>query len=369
MSQPTILHLTSMECTKYGAIEHLLLEIARACTARGVHSVFQYEALPLSDAFLRDLADAGAEVVVRRLLGNPARGAAAALALMRARRPEIVHAHFLSGYLLAALPWLARLAGGPRVIHMVHCNPTRMSALRKRLSYGQYDRVLAVSEAVGRNLLEGGVDPDRVTTHYYGLFGTRERSAEQRSYWRRKLGVPDGAPVLANIAFEAHFKGLDILLESLRQAREAHPDLHLLQVGVEPRSSQLPTLARRLGLASHVHWAGILDEGWQLLNAADFYVQSSRDQEGLPLAILEAMALGLPVVGTRVAGIPEEVIDGATGTLVEPGDPAALAAAIKAMVRERARWSVLGDAGRERYRELFRGEESVRRMVEEHYGL
>ena len=120
----------------------------------------------------------------------------------------------------------------------------------------------------------------------------------------------------------------------------------------------LPDLAARLGMSDRVHWAGIRDEGWRLLAGADLYVQPSRE-EGIGLAILEAMALGLPVIGSRVGGIPEAVAHGRTGYVVEPADPEQLAVAIERLLSSPSTMREMGQAGRDRYLELFSGEASV----------
>src|SRR5688572_28462531 len=108
--------------------------------------------------------------------------------------------------------------------------------------------------------------------------------------------------VLANIAFDAAFKGVDLLLEAFQSVRAAKGDVYLIQVGIDPVTSQLPWTAEQLGIDPYVRWVGTRDTGWRLLQAADIYVQPSKFGEGLPLAIMEAMALRLPVVATHVAG-------------------------------------------------------------------
>jgi glycosyltransferase involved in cell wall biosynthesis len=106
-----------------------------------------------------------------------------------------------------------------------------------------------------------------------------------------------------------------------------------------------------------------------MLTAADFYVQSSRFGEGLPLAIMEAMALRLPVIATMVAGNPEAVVDRRTGLLVPPGDPTLLAGAILDLAGRRSEWRGLGEAGHARFRELFDGHRSVALLVDAFYAM
>jgi glycosyltransferase involved in cell wall biosynthesis len=238
-----------------------------------------------------------------------------------------------------------------------------------RHAYNRCDHVLAVSEAVHRDLVAAGVKQELVKTHYMGLIGDRVQSAAKRQAVRAELGIPAGAVVIGNIAFDAPFKGVDVLLAALQEVMKHRRDIYLLQVGVDPAVSPLQSAAVDLGIGDSVRWVGIRDSGWQLLNAADFYVQSSRFGEGLPLAIMEAMALRLPVIATMVAGNPEAVVDRRTGMLVRPGDPALLAGAILDLASRRSEWQGLGEAGHARFRELFDGHRSVARLADAFYSI
>lgn len=375
MNRGTVLHLTCMISTKYGALERFLLEIAKRTRDAGYRSVFQYEEQPESRAYLEALEAAGVEILIEQVQGSPGRPLSfpdsirSAFSLVRRIRPDILHVHFPDGYLLPALPWVAKVAAVQRVFHSVHCDPHQMGRLQKLLSFRAYDLLLPVSEAVTRTLLHGWIPQKRLSTLYLGLFGAREIQPEERRRIRAEFGIPQDATLLANISFDAEFKALDLLVQAVQKVSSVHPDLHLLQIGVTPEQSQLPELGRQLGIGNRVHWAGIRDEGWRYLAAADVYIQSSRFAEGLPLSILEAMAMGLPVLATRVAGIPEMVVDGETGLLAEPGDLTGLVEMIESSLAQSDLWGGWGIAGRARYHRLFNGEESVRKMVDEHYGL
>jgi glycosyltransferase involved in cell wall biosynthesis len=367
----TILHLTSMGSDKYGGVEHYLLEVARRCRERGYRTVLQYESRPESPAYLRDLADLDVELAVLPIIYDRTRlqCIAGAARLIARYRPEILQTHFVSPAVQVTAPLVAWAFGARKVVALVHSHPRLRKGSHRGHIVDAYSHVLGVSDAVSDNLVEAGARRGVVATHYLGIFGLRERSAELRDRFRRELGLPAGATVLACIGFDIPFKGLDILLPAFERAARARPDLHLMIVGVKPEGTALSRQAEALGIAGRVRWPGIVDEGWKLLNAADVYVQSSRYAEGLPLAVMEAMALGLPVVATRVTGVPEAVLDGETGVLVEPDNVEALAAGMERMLGQRARWGELGAAGRRRYLERFQGEASADRLVERYYGL
>ena len=123
-------------------------------------------------------------------------------------------------------------------------------------------------------------------------------------------------------------------------------------VGDGPDRPAVEEEVRRLGLERAVELVGERDDVPELLATADLFVLSSRS-EGLPLSILEAMAAGLPVVASRVGGIPEVVVDGETGLLVPPGDPQRLADAVERLLADPSLRRRLGEAGRRRVAEHF----------------
>jgi glycosyltransferase involved in cell wall biosynthesis len=365
MSNKTILHLTGMTSTKYGGLEHYLLETAKFCRQKGYSTIVQYETLPKSPIFLRDLEAVGAKVVVLDTHARFLVCIGRLINLLRSTRPYVLQTHFPNRCVLFMVPWISRLLGVHRVISMVHFLPGLKKHSLVRFALGLYDAVLGISGAVVDDLLDAGVNPKITALHYLGLFGCRERSSQLRSQLRRELGIPDEAIVLACIAFDSPIKGLDILLAAFKHTLDHHPDVHLVIVGVEPAHSNLPDQAAQLGLTGHVHWPGIRDEGWRILNTADIYVQPSRS-EGIALAIMEAMALRLPVVGTQTGGIPEAVVDGETGYLAAPADIDSMAQSIEHALSEPAKWSSMGKAGYHRYLQLFQGENSVRTLVEKY---
>jgi glycosyltransferase involved in cell wall biosynthesis len=136
--------------------------------------------------------------------------------------------------------------------------------------------------------------------------------------------------------------------------------LRLEIFGVGALEGELADQARAGGVDARFH--GFVRDMRARLAQVDVLVQPSR-ADNLPLAILEAMASGIPVVGTRVGGIPELVVDGETGLVVEPDDPAALAAALDSLARSPQRRHELGERGRERAAEHFSAEGVARRTV------
>jgi glycosyltransferase involved in cell wall biosynthesis len=154
------------------------------------------------------------------------------------------------------------------------------------------------------------------------------------------------------------------LLHAARLAADAEPSFRLDLVGDGPARAELEALHRQLNLGGHVRFLGFRDDVRDLLTAADFFVLSSVS-EGISLTLLEAMAMGLPVVATDVGGNREVVAEGTTGLLVPAQSPAALAEAMLGLVRDPERARRMGAAGRRRAEEKF----DLRRVVREYEEL
>lgn len=141
--------------------------------------------------------------------------------------------------------------------------------------------------------------------------------------------------------------------------------VNFLIVGDGPLRRQLENETVALGLENRVVFAGERDDVPVILSALDIFVLPSLT-EGFPLAILEALAAGRPVIATRVGGIPEIIADNHTGLLIKPGDPAELALAVAGLLTDRERTLSLARAGQLYVKEKFSAEQMVRRVEEEY---
>jgi glycosyltransferase involved in cell wall biosynthesis len=317
---------------------------------------------------LEDLRRIGVDVVVFQTHCNAFKAVREIAGFMFSNRAEIVHTHFVNRYVRFATPIIARLFGMRKTIASVRSHPSWTRRSIGRIRYIYYDYVLSVSNSVAKSLVRAGVNSKRVHTHYQGLFDDEGYSREHRIQCRSMLGIAENATVLVCIAWDNPVKGLDILLDAVKLIHQHCFPVHLIVIGVDPKSSTLPDRAIRLGLSKWVHWLGIMDGARRILCAADIYVQPSRS-EGLALATLEAMSLKLPVVATRVGGTSELVINGETGYLAHRADPASLAGALEKMLCESNSWKSMGETGYLRYLRRFKGEKSIKTLVEDYYGL
>lgn len=211
------------------------------------------------------------------------------------------------------------------------------------------------------------VPPARIRVIHSGLDSTPFATAVPGQV-RPSLGIAAGEPVIVSIGNLRKVKDQETLLQAAQCLHDRGYTFHLLLVGDGGRRTVLESMVRRLDLGPMVHFLGRRTDVSDILADADIKVLSSRS-EGLPAAIMEAMAAGLPVVATAVGGVPELVQDGQTGLLVPPSDPAALADALAALLDDAGRRHRLGRAGQQRLQTHFRLETQVTALEQTYHAL
>ncbi|HUP42185.1 MAG TPA: FkbM family methyltransferase [Thermoanaerobaculia bacterium] len=233
-------------------------------------------------------------------------------------------------------------------------------------TWGRQGRVVAVSEEVAGSIRRHAGEAVPVEVVVNGVDCGRFRpDAELRRRARGDLGLPPEAPVIGQVAVFRSQKRLDLWLEAAARVRAERPEARFVLVGDGPERRAVERRAERLGLGpgsdGALQLAGLQEDVRPFYAALDLFLVSS-DYEGLPVALLEAMASGLPGVYTAVGGVPEVVRDGVEGLLVPPGDPEALAAAVLRLLGEPGERARLGASARERVAESFSTERMTRRL-------
>ncbi|UCG23797.1 MAG: glycosyltransferase family 4 protein [Chloroflexota bacterium] len=193
--------------------------------------------------------------------------------------------------------------------------------------------VIAIADFTRQYLVETYAIPEAFTTLIYqGVDARRFRSAaEGKETARERYALPENAgPVLASVGSFEHRKGHPVLFEALRQlAAGPLPFIHLMLVGDGPDEGPLKGLTEELGLGDHVSFFPFTSEPQYVFERADITVLPSLYKEGLPNVLQESMAMNVPVISSKLGGVPEVVFDGQTGYMFEPGDSKGLAAAIQ----------------------------------------
>jgi glycosyltransferase involved in cell wall biosynthesis len=281
-------------------------------------------------------------------------------AFLRRERIDVIHSHKFGSNVWAAL--LGSLANVPVVVTHEHTwsfegQPVRR-VLDRELIARLSDVVLAVSVEDQRRMIAlEGVPAERIRLVPNGIppLATGGRDV------RAELGIPGDAPVIGAVSVLRAQKALDVLVEAARVLVAEFPALRVIVAGDGPERERLGRLVVDYRLDKSVLLVGERSDVPDVLCALDVAVSSS-DFEGSPLAVIEYMAAGLPVVATRVGGIPELIGDGVHGLLVPPRAARELAAAIATLLRDPTRRGEMGARARERQQREFSLDATVRRL-------
>ncbi|PYO20580.1 MAG: hypothetical protein DMD85_16495, partial [Candidatus Rokuibacteriota bacterium] len=247
-----------------------------------------------------------------------------------------------------------RLAGVPVVIHQPHGHifygyygPRRTAfyVALERLAARWTDRIVTLTErGIDEHLARGIGERAQYRAVPSGVPTAELRAAAPtRGVARARLRLPDDAFVVVGLGRFVPVKGFDVLITALPTLAAAVPSTCVLLVGDGPERVALEAQAGRLGVRDRLRFTGVTPDIAVCLAAADVLAAPSRN-EGMGRALVEGMALGLPVVGSEVGGIPAVIADGETGWLVPPGDAAALAEALVELGRDAALCAKLGAA-------------------------
>jgi glycosyltransferase involved in cell wall biosynthesis len=276
------------------------------------------------------------------------------LKICRTHQVTIWHGH---DYKSNALGLLLRPFHPMRLVTTVHgwVQKTRRTPLYyflDRLCLPRYETVICVSDDLYRQSRAYGVPRSRcvlienaIDTEEYA----RTLSPEEA---RRRLGLrPDGL-LIGGIGRLSAEKGFDLLITAVDRLLKGGLDVELLLAGEGHEKANLEALIERLGRRDRIHLLGYRSDTKELFQALDVFALSSI-REGLPNVLLEALALGVPVASTRVAGVPRLIQDGENGLLIEPGSTDALTAALARLLDDASLRSRLGKAGRQTIEERY----------------
>jgi glycosyltransferase involved in cell wall biosynthesis len=288
---------------------------------------------------------------LHRLLRSP---------LIRHFAPDVVVSESVSGLYVGHA--LARLR---RAVH-VHNDHRQvgmpLSGRREamvRLLARRLDWVILVSDAQADSWVsDRGCQPDRITVIANGV--QAPNGATSRAEVRAALHLPDTAVVALLVATLRAEKRARDFVAGVARARQSNPDLVGLVVGDGPERASVQAAAQG---EDAIRLLGHRDDVPELMQAADIFVLTS-EYEAVPMAILEAMAAGLPVVATRVGDIPSVIDDGEHGWLVAPGDVDAIAARLVELAGDPQRRAALGAAAVRRHAERYDAETMIDRYAE-----
>jgi len=268
--------------------------------------------------------------------------------LMRGMRLDIVHTHSSKGGFVGRIA--ARLAGVPHIVHTPHGHvfggyfspvSTRMFAVLERWAARWTDRIITLSGEEARDHLRLGIGrPEQYVTIPSGVDMAPVLNADP-------VRLVDGHPVIGTVARLVPVKAIESLIDAAPRILSRFPKATLLIVGGGESRASLEARAEALGLSKSIHFAGYREDAPAVLASMDVFVLPSLN-EGMGRVLVMAMALGKPIVATRVGGVAELLGDGEAGLLVPPRDSRALADAVIRVTEDSPLAAALGQAGRRR---------------------
>lgn len=349
-------------------IEGLYVQVARRLEPRGVRTLVAY---PSIDAPPRTLAGSpAAGVVLDASLSSLASIRAVAAFI---RRENVQTIYFTDRPVWTPAYLALRAAGLGRIVVHDHSSGSRAAptGIRKTIKQALVrmpgvcaDAIVAVSDYVARRQVEVGlVPPSRVTRIWNGMHVPPESALPTGRPLHEALGLDPQRPVVACACRAAAEKGVPVLLRAfdlmMRDWPVGGPRPVLVYMGNGPTFADIEQCRASLAAKDDIVLTGYRTDAVALVAGADVCAMPSLWQDALPLAVMQPMAVGRPVVGSAVGGIPEMIADGETGLLVPPDDPPALAAALARLIRDPELRARFGAAARRRVQALFSPDQTI----------
>lgn len=280
--------------------------------------------------------------------------------LLRSVSPDVVHVHDPMGVALIAMALKVqpRLAPRPLIVASRRVDFHLRQNAFSRWKYRHIDVFIAVSRMIASMLVEDGIPAERIEVVHDGVnIGAIDKTPALDVH--KELWLPHGSPVVGNVAALVAHKGQKVLIDAAARVVRQMPDVRFVILGEGELRPALERQVKDLGLERHVFLPGFKADVLGLQKSFDVFAMSSLT-EGLGSSMLDAMACGTAVVGTRAGGIPEAIEHDRTGLLVRPHHADELADAILTLLRDSGLRARLGAAARAHVEAEF----SVDRMVE-----
>ena len=314
---------------------------------------------PYESAFTASLRRLGFKVYITPIQDDPAwRSVEMAVELIRQHRIDIIHAHLPNAHTLAGVA--GRLTNTP-VVSTIHARTlwTQEISVSRLTSTS----LIVVCQEAYAQALAAGVPADSITVIPNGVDTQKFTPQRSGAAFREAVGVPPEATLVGFVGRLAWEKGPDKFVQVADRIHRRRPDVHFTLVGEGPMEAELREMIAQTGLQDRVHLAGMHHNIETVYPAFDLLLQTSRS-EAMPLALLEGMACGRPVVAIGIGGVAELVEAGTSGILISPGDWShvaspypgdweGVAAAALDLLNQPARLKQMGQAGRKRAEETF----------------
>lgn len=275
---------------------------------------------------------------------------------------DILHLHTAHAHLIGGI------AG--RIKHKPIVVTRRVDfRVRSRFKYNRLaDKIIAISQAIKRILIEGGVREDKIVFIPSGIDTRKFDSVGKTDYLYREFKIPEKSLVIGTIAHLADHKGHIYLLQAIPRILKEFPDSFFLFVGDGELKKSLEKKAQDLGVKDRVIFTGFREDIPEILSILDLFVLPSH-LEGLCTSLMDAMYMEVPVAATTAGGIPEVIENGKTGLLVPPKNPLALAEAIIKLLQDKTKRETFAGEGKKKVLQEFTASQMVEKVEEVYLAL
>lgn len=321
-----VLYVTGIYSTKYGGLEKFIIELLR----QGIKLSVVYNNVPCPDTYYNDLKRFNANIYVVR--GNILQRSWQVFQIIRKNKPDIIHYHF--GVIVYILFLFVKIFyPKSKQVLTQHCEYLYTSCFMKfltRICYKSLNLVIPVSEGVKGKLIKVIGNSKKIISSYLGV----SKGKINNTRLKGDLKILNSTLVLTSIGFDIDVKGFDILVQSIKLLKKevGLPLFKIIIIGLNKSENlKFQTIVKAEGVADYFISVGIRNDVDDFLFFTDIYLQPSRT-EAISLSIMEALMYGIPIIASRVGGIPEVCINKYNGLLVEKENSVQLAQAIKCLL-------------------------------------
>lgn len=332
-----ILYVTGMHSTKYGGFEKFNIELLK----HNIKLSLIYNNFPQPNTYYEDLKKLNANVYT--VQGNILQRSWQVFQIIGKEKPDIIHYHF--GFTVYFLFILVKLFyPKSKQVLTQHCEysyTSWMMRLLTRICYKSLDLVISVSKGVQEKLIAKIGNSKKFIVSYLGV----SKGKVLNPNLKKDLNIPTNTLILTSIGFNIDIKGFDILAKAVKLIKEGYtlPPFKIIIIGLnESENLKFKTILKEQEVTNDFISVGIRNDVNDFLTFTDIYLQPSRT-EALSLSIMEALMYGIPIIGSKVGGIPEACIDQYNGLLVEKENPTQLAQAIKELLMNKELCRNLGN--------------------------
>ncbi len=364
MNLPNVAFLLDSAPRTWSSQEDRHLAICQALAARGSSSILVF-ANELPNNIRERFERGGVRIATINYSNGPRHYQRELRKLVDQNSIECAHIIFFDYF--RAVFWLTRFSGIKNIIYEMQNGGVfkatswkrQLIHARNRLMTAPMVKIIAISDYIKGQLVAGGVPDEKIVVRHLGIDTKRfqpDPAARERLMKQYSIGPEE--TILSTVSYLRPIKSPEIIVEACGLLKKRGVPVRLFVGGDGEMLESLKEMSARLGIADRTHWLGLVPDPLELLQASDIFLLATVG-EAFGLVLAESMACGVPVVGSRAGAIPEVVLDGQTGVLVEPRDAESMADGIEKLAKDRALHRGMAKKSIDRVRERFTLEKAV----------